>query len=97
MAKPHRYVLGTTPEITLTPLDDDGVFFTPVLVRLSIKEPSGTIITYSGADLSTGSGYLYTIYNPPLVGGYEYEGWVRDGAGREKATTATFEVYDRLY
>ena len=97
MAKPHRYVLGSTPEIDLIPKDEDGVVFEPVLVRLSIKEPSGTIITYSGADLTQGSGYLYTLYSPPLVGFYEYEGWVKDGTGREIASTASFEIYDRLY
>lgn len=97
MVKPHRYVLGTTPELALTPIDTDGENFIPTESRLSIKEPTGTIITYSGGELTQGSGYLFTIYRPPLIGFYEYEGWVKDGSGREIASTASFEVYDRLY
>lgn len=97
MAKPHRYVLGSVPEIDLEFLDTDDEAFTPGEVRLSIKEPSGTIITYSGADLTQGSGYMYVLYRPPTIGYYEYEGWGKDGAGREIASTAGFEVYDRVY
>lgn len=97
MTKPHRYVLGTTPEIDLNFDDTNDQPFTPTEVRLSIKEPTGIIITYSGADLTQGSGYLYTIYRPPIVGYYEYEGWGKDGSGKEIASTAGFEIYDRLY
>lgn len=97
MTKPHRYVLGSTPEIDLTFTDENGDTFTPTYVRLSIKEPTGTIITYSGADLTAGSGYLYTLYRPPVVGYYQYEGWGEDGIGREIASTAAFEVYDKVY
>ena len=97
MAKPHRYVLGSRPEIDLTFYNEQNQKFEPTEVRLSIKEPTGTIITYSGADLTQGSGYLYTLYRPPVIGYYEYEGWGKDGAGREIASTASFEVFDNLY
>lgn len=97
MTKPHRYVLGSKPEIDLVFYDTDDVVFTPLESRLSIKEPTGTIITYSGADLTQGSGYLFTLYRPPVIGYYEYEGWGKDGAGREIASTASFEVFDRVY
>ena len=96
--KPNRYVLGTTPRLKVTPKDQDGIFFTPTLSRLSVKHPDGTIYTYSGADLTTASGYFYYVF--PLadhIGWYEYEGWVRDGNGLEKAETNGFEIYDNVY
>lgn len=97
LAKPNRYVLGSKPELDLTFYNEQGQRFTPSETRLSIKEPTGTIITYSGAELIQASGYLYTLYRPPVIGYYEYEGWGKDGAGREIASTASFEVFDRLY
>ena len=97
MAKPNRYVLGSTPEIDLTFYNPSNEPFSPSESRLSIKRPDGVILTYSGADLNQGSGYLYFIYNPPTIGWYEYEGWGKDGNGREIASTAGFEVYDRVY
>lgn len=97
MTKPNRYVLGSSPEIDLTFTDENGDSFTPVEIRLSIKEPTGTIVTYSGGDLTAGSGYLYVVYRPPVVGYYPYEGWGIDGAGREIASTASFEVFDKVY
>lgn len=97
MAKPNRYVLGSKPELDVTFYNTEGVRFTPSEYRLSVKEPTGTIVTYSGGELTQGSGYLYVLYKPPLVGYYEYEGWGKDGAGREIASTASFEIYDNLY
>ncbi len=97
MAKPNRYVLGSKPEIDLTFYNESNQKFTPTQSRLSIKQPDGTIVTYSGGDMSAGSGYLYVLYRPPVIGYYEYEGWGSDGAGREIASTASFEVYDKLY
>jgi len=97
MAAPNVYVLGSIPRLKLTPLTDANVPFTPILVRLSVKQPDGDIITYSGGDLTQGSGYLYTLYRPPTIGWYEYEGWARDGLGQEVANTKGFEVVDRVY
>jgi hypothetical protein len=97
MAKPHRYVLGSKPEIDLTFYNENDQQFTPTEYRVSIKDPTGTITTYSGGELTQGSGYLYVMYKPPVIGYYEYEGWGMDGAGREIASTASFEVYDKLY
>ena len=97
MAKPKRYVLGSTPEIDLTFYNPSNQEFSPSEVRLSIKQPDGEILVFSGGSLTQGSGYLYTIYNPPMVGWYEYEGWGKDANGREIASTAGFEVYDRVY
>jgi hypothetical protein len=97
LTKPHRYVLGSKPEIDLTVYNEEGVRFTPSESRLSVKDPTGVITTYSGGDLTQGSGYLFVLYKPLLVGYYEYEGWAKDGAGREIASTASFEVYDKLY
>lgn len=90
-------MLGGKPELDITPLDQNGNFFTPSEMRLSIKPPSGTILTVSGADLILASGYFYYEYKPETIGWYEYEGWVKDSAGREIAQTNGFEVTDRVY
>lgn len=101
MAKPNIYVLGSKPELDLTFTDLDDEAFTPVLMRLSVKAPDGTILTLSGAEMTssvTVSGMFYYLY--ALSGGigwYEYEGWGRDGNGREIAETNGFEVIDRVY
>lgn len=99
MAKPNVYVLGGITEIDATPTDQDGVFFVPSESRLSIKEPSGTIITVSGGGLSMSptSGYLYYLYRPTTIGWYEYEQWVKDSTGREIVKTNGFDVIDRVY
>lgn len=99
--KPNVYILGGKPEIDLTTTDINGDPMIPVLSRLSIKQPDGQIITYSGGDFTIASGYQfmyqYILYRPPTIGWYEYEGWVSDGAGREDAATRGFEVKDRVY
>lgn len=92
-----RYVLGSKPRLKVAGTDEDGVLFIPTESRLSIKEPSGTIITYSGGDMFVASGYLFIYYNPPTTGWYQYEGWVKDGNGLEDANTRGFEVYDLVY
>lgn len=92
-----RYVLGTHPRIKVTTTDTDGVTFVPSEIRLSIKSPDGTITTYSGADLTTASGYQYIIYSPQTVGWYQYESWVKDANGLEDAATKGFEIYDLVY
>lgn len=97
MVNPNVYVLGGAPELRLQFYDLDNQPMYPNESRLSIKEPTGTILTVSGADLSVGSGYLYYIYRPPVIGWYEYEGWGIDGLGREVAQTNGFEVIDRVY
>jgi len=94
---PNVYVLGGKPEIDITPLDLNNNFFQPTLMRLSIKQPDGVIVTYSGADLTLASGYYFTLYRPPVIGWYEYETWARDGIGREATATNGFEVIDRVY
>lgn len=78
-------------------MDEDGTFFVPTESRLSIKNPDGTITTYSGADLTTASGYLYRIYKPLEVGFYQAEAWVKDGNGLEDVDTWGFDVYDLVY
>ena len=93
----NTYVLGAKPRIKITTVDVDGITFIPSEIRLSIKEPSETIITYSGGELLAGSGYMYTYYSPPLVGWYQYEAWVKDGNGLETAETRGFEVIDLVY
>lgn len=96
--KPNVYVLGGKPEIILTPLDLEGVFFVPTQSRLSIKEPDGTVITVSGGDFTiVGSGYLSYIFHPTQVGWYEYEGWVKDGNGREDTDTHGFDVTQAIF
>jgi hypothetical protein len=96
MVKPNEYILGGTPEIDITPKDQDDIFFVPTEARLSIKEPTGTITTVSGGDLVLASGYLYYLYHPLEIGWYEYESWVKDNSGREVVKTNGFEVTDRL-
>lgn len=95
--KPNEYVLGSIPELDLRFTTQANEPFTPLEVRLSVKRPDGDILTLSGGDLTAGSGYLYYLYNPPTIGWYEYEGWGRDGTGREVAATNGFEVIDRVY
>ena len=97
MVAPNVYVLGGKPEIVIETYDIAGALFIPSLVRLSIKQPDGVIVTLSGAELSTGSGYLFYDYRPPTIGWYEYETWVRDPADREDTATNGFEVIDRVY
>jgi hypothetical protein len=95
---PSKYTLGGTVELRLTSYDTDNVIFTPTESRLSIKEPTGNIVTVSGDQLLTASGgYLYHIYRPPIVGWYEYEGWVKDNSGREIVKPKGFDIVDRLY
>lgn len=100
---PSVYVLGGAPEIRLEFFDLNGNPMVPIVAKLSIKEPSGNIITVSGGttipdgDLILGSGYMYYIYEPPTIGWTEYEGWGEDGMGRSVAQTAGFEVIDRVY
>lgn len=93
----NRYVLGSTPRLKVTSTDEDGIFFVPTESRLSVKDPEGTIYTYSGADLTTASGYLYYIFHPAIVGWYQYEAWVKDGNGLEDVSTRGFEIYDSVY
>jgi hypothetical protein len=67
-------------------------------MRLSVEQPDGVIVTYSGGELiMVASGYFYALYRPLTIGWYEYEGWVKDGNGRENAQTRGFEVVDRVY
>lgn len=98
LVKPNVYVLGSKPEIYFTPEDQDGVFFTPGDIRLSIKEPDGDIIVLSGADLSIASGYYFYLYQPATTGWYEYEVLVvHPSNGRMIAETNGFEVVDNVY
>lgn len=94
---PNVYILGARPELWLTPRDRNDEFFTPTEMRLSVEQPDGVIVTYSGAEMTLASGYYYVLYRPLLIGWYEYEGWVKDGTGREAAQTRGFEVTDRVY
>jgi hypothetical protein len=97
MVNTNVYILGGSPELKLEFYDQNGDAMVPSEVRLSIKDPTGEIITYSGAELTPVSGYLYYIYHPTVIGWHEYEGWGKDGTGREIAQTNGFEVVDRLY
>lgn len=97
MSGPNRYVLGGVPEVDIIPKDQDGIFFVPSELRLSIKQPDGNIITVSGAEVTTASGYLYYLYRPPTIGWYEYETWVADSSGREVVDTKGFDVIDNVY
>lgn len=97
MVNPNVYVLGGKPDLSLTPTDQNGDFFTPTAMRLSIKEPDGDFITFSGEDLVLASGYYFYRYHPETIGWYEYEGWVRDSEGREITETKGFEIIDRAY
>lgn len=95
--QPNVYILGGKPRLKVTALDTNGEPFTPTEARLSVKNPDGTIITYSGGDLTQASGYLYYRYHPQQIGWYEYEGWVKDGNENEDTDTHGFEVTDRVY
>lgn len=103
MGKYKEYVLGATPELNLTVYDDNDEAFIPNEARISVKAPTGDILTVSGGiaitggDLIAASGYLYYLYRPLIIGWYEYESWARDGTGREIAATNGFEVVDRVY
>ena len=98
MAIPNRYVLGAKPRIRVTPRDTNGIIFVPSEIRLSVKEPTGTIITYSGGDMTTASGGdLFVLYKPPVVGWYQTEAWVKDANSLEDTATDGFEVYDLVY
>lgn len=93
----HRYVLGGNEEIYYTPRDLQGVFFVPSEQRVSIEDPQGVIVTVSGGDITTASGYFSYIYKPLLKGWHQYEVWVKDSTGREIVQTAGFEIYDKVF
>ena len=99
MTKPNVYVLGGVQEIDIITKDRNNTVFIPSEARLSIKEPgpAGVIVTVSGDQLQTASGYQFYLYRPPTIGWYEYEVWVKDGSGREDTETNGFEVIDRVY
>lgn len=97
MAAPNVYVLGSKPELDLEFTSIYGAHFEPAESRLSIKQPDGEIITVSGDGMVYASGHLTYLYRPPTKGWYEYEGWGKDGTGREVAMTNGFEVIDRVY
>jgi len=97
LTRPNVYILGSKPKLKLTFLTEEGDPFTPIESRLSIKQPDGEIITYSGGDMTQGSGYLYYLYRPPTIGWYEYEAWGKDGLEQEVAKTKGFDVTDRVY
>jgi hypothetical protein len=94
---PNVYVLGGKTELRIDVTTIEGIKMIPIQSRLSIKEPSGVIVTYSGGDLTIASGYLYTLYRPPTTGWYQYEAWALDASGREDAATRGFEVIDEVY
>lgn len=99
MTRPNEYVLGGTVQVRAKFTDDAGIGVTPIEMRISVKDPTGTITTVSGGDLlpSTSiSGMFYFNYRP-LLGWTEYESWGKDGNGNEVAQTNGFEVVDRLY
>jgi hypothetical protein len=94
----NRYVLGATPRLKVTTIDTEGEPFEPTELRLSVKHPTGDIYTWSGADLTMASGYMYYIFrNADTVGWYQYESWVKDGNGLEDTATKGFEIYDSVY
>lgn len=99
MVKPNVYVRGGRPEIVITTTDTDGNPFIPLEARLSVEEPDGTVITYSGGDMfmGTASGYLYVDYRPPTRGWYQYDTWVKDGYGREDTDRNGFEVVEGIF
>ena len=103
MAKYNEYVLGGTIELDLTVYDTNNHPFIPNEGRISVKDPTGTITTYSGGvgvvggELIQASGYMYVLYRPPIIGWYEYESWAKDGTGREPTSTNGFEIIDRVY
>lgn len=98
MVRPNVYVLESRPEIYFTPEDQDGIFFTPADMRISIKEPDGDIIVVSGADITLASGYYFYIYEPLTIGWYEYEVKVTHPTnGRQVVKTNGFEVVDNVY
>lgn len=96
-------MLGGNVELDLTVYDTDDHPFIPNEARMSIKDPTGLITTISGGisnptgDLIQGSGYLYYLYRPPVIGWTEYESWAKDGTGRETTNTNGFETVDRVY
>jgi hypothetical protein len=97
MVKPNVYILGGTQEIDITPIDQNGDFFEPTKVRLSIKQPDGQIITVSGDGLSiVPSGYYFYIYEPLTIGWYQYETAIEHN-GRKVAETNGFEVVDQVF
>ena|ERR1041385_7381353 len=103
MPKYNTYVLGGTIELDVTVYDTNKEKFIPNEARITVKDPTGIITTYSGGlnnsspDLLSASGYLYTLYRPPIIGWYEYESWAKDGTGREPTSTNGFEIIDRVY
>jgi len=103
MTKYNTYVLGGTIELDVTVYDTNKQKFIPNEARISVKEPTGDIFTYSGGlnvtnpELLTASGYLYILYRPPIIGWFEYESWAKDGTGREPTSTNGFEIIDRVF
>jgi hypothetical protein len=98
MRRTNTWVLGATPEIDLRVYDREDHTIDPVEVRLSIETPTGEVLTFSGMDLQTASGYLYYIYHPTVRGWYSYEVWAKDVNGVEGTSDVCdangFEIVD---
>jgi len=95
---PNKYNLGGTIEIDLTTYDTSSIAFIPTESRLSIKDPTGTILTVSGTSFTTASGNMqYYIYRPPFTGWYAYEVWAKDNSGREIVKAKGFEINDVVF
>jgi hypothetical protein len=99
LTKPNEYVLGGTIALRAKFTNDAGTGVTPSEARISVKEPSGTVLTISGGELTpstTISGMSFYMYRPPTVGWFEYESWGKDGNGNEVVQTNGFEIIDRI-
>lgn len=98
MTAANVYVLGGNNKLILRSIDQDGEYFIPTEMRLSVKQPDGDIITVSGGEMDfVSSGESYYLYRYPTIGWFEYEGWVKDGHGFEDTATNGFEVIDHVY
>lgn len=98
MTKPNVYVRGGKPEIIIVTTDLNGNVFIPTEARLSVEDPLGNVITYSGGDMlmDTASGYLYVDYRPSVRGWYSYDSWVKEDV-REDTDRNGFEVVEGIF
>jgi hypothetical protein len=91
---PPIYDKSSSVELRLHATDSEGNVITPADARISILLPDGTTTVVEYEDLTPEDTDLIYDFIPDQTGWFEYEGWIKDDAGRESTQTKGFTVTD---
>jgi len=92
---PEVYMVGTSIEIDTLTYDKDYLPVDVQEVKVYIQSPLGEVLTISGEDILTASGYEYCIYRPEIKGWHIYWVSVVDSLGLTSISNPIgFEVID---